>query len=148
VAYIIPNQGDSFIMSGAFAGSSTYLTLNLYLNSAMTGLQANSLTATMASANVSAWTDTLHGGYSGLQIHKSAWSAPYLSAGSAEVSASGNDPNGFKFSFTAAPNQSAFGYVISNTAANACIVVESFAASYYLSNAGDTITIKPKIRAS
>jgi hypothetical protein len=137
-------------MSGAFAGSSTYLTLNLYLNSAITGdtYAVNGLTATMVSAACSAWTDTLHGGYSGLQIHKSAWSAPYLSAGSAEVSASGNDPNGFKFSFTAAPNQSAFGYVISNTAANACIVVESFAASYYLSNAGDTITIKPKIRAS
>jgi len=64
------------------------------------------------------------------------------------VSASGNDANGFKFSFSAAPNQSAFGYVIANTAANKCIVVEKFASSYYLQNAGDTLTIKPKVRAT
>jgi hypothetical protein len=38
--------------------------------------------------------------------------------------------------------------MIWNTAANTAIVVEKFASSYYLQNAGDTITIKPKVRAT
>ena len=138
MAYIIPNQGDNHIMSAAFQGSATYLTLNLFSNDV-------TLTATMVSSDSTSLTA---GGYAALQIHKTAWCIPYLSAGSAEVSASGQDPNGFKFSFTAAPNQSAFGYQITNTAANTCIVVEKFASSYYLQNAGDTITIKPKVRAT
>jgi hypothetical protein len=71
-------------------------------------------------------------------INQTAWCVPYLSAGSAEVSASGQVANGFQFSFTAAPNQSAFGYMIWNTAANTAIVVEKFASNYYLQNAGDT----------
>ena len=140
MAYQIPNQGDNYIMSAAFQGSSSYLTLNLFSNDV-------SLTATMASSDCTILTA---GGYAASQIHKTAWCIPYLSAGSAEVSASGNNANGFQFSFTAAPNQSAFGYVISNTAVGTgiCIVVEKFASSYYLANAGDTITIKPKVRAT
>ena len=138
MAYRIPNQGDNYIMSAAFQGSSTYLTINLFSNDV-------TLTATMASSDCTILTA---GGYAAQQIHKTAWSLPYLSAGSAEVSASGNDANGFKFSFTAAPNQSAFGYVISHTGVPACIVVEKFASSYYLANAGDTITIKPKVRGT
>jgi hypothetical protein len=88
------------------------------------------------------------GGYTGMIINQTAWCVPYLSAGSAEVSASGQVANGFQFSFTAAPNQSAFGYMIWNTAAATAIVVEKFASNYYLQNAGDTITIKPKVRAT
>jgi len=138
MSYIIPNEGDAHIMSAAFQGSASYLTLNLFSNDV-------TLTATMASSDCTTLTA---GGYAAAQINQTAWCVSYLSAGSAEVSASGNDSNGFKFSFTAAPNQSAFGYVISNTAANKCIVVEKFASSYYLQNAGDTITIKPKVRAT
>ena len=135
---MISNQGDAHIMSAAFQGSATYLTLSLFSNDV-------TLTATMVSSDCTTLTA---GGYANLQIHKSAWCVPYLSAGSAEVSASGNDSNGFKFSFTGAPNQSAYGYQISNTAANKCIIVEKFASSYYLQNAGDTLTIKPKVRAT
>lgn len=138
MAYIIPNQGDAHIMSAAFQGSASVLVLNIFSNDV-------TLTATMVSSDCNILTA---GGYAAANILASAWCVPYLSAGSAEVSASGNNENGFKFSFSAAPNQSAFGYVISNTAANKCIVVEKFASSYYLQNAGDTLTIKPKVRAT
>ena len=138
MSYIVPNQGDAHIMSAAFQGSATYLTLNLFSNDA-------TLTATMASSDCTVLTA---GGYAAFQIHKSAWCVPYLTAGSAEVSASGNNANGIQFSFSAAPNQSAYGYIISNTAADKAIAVETFASVYFLANAGDTITIKPKVRGS
>lgn len=137
MGYQIPNQGDSHMMSGAFRGSA-----NLYLELISS---AATLTAHMTPTAVTALTA---GGYTGLMVHVSAWCAPYLTAGSGEVSASGNDPNGFKFTFTAAPNQSAVGYSLWNTAANTLIVVETFASSYYLQNAGDTLTIKPKVRGT
>ena len=138
MSYIVPNEGDQYIMSAAFQASSTYTTINLFSNNA-------TLTATMTSADCTVLTA---GGYAAFEIHKSAWCVPYLTAGSAEVSASGNNANGIQFSFSAAPNQSAYGYVISNTAADKVIAVETFASVYYLANAGDTITIKPKIRGS
>ena len=136
MAYIIPNEGDKHIMSAAFQASGT-MKLNLFSNDV-------TLTATMVSSDCTLLTA---GGYAEASILATAWCVPYLSAGSAECSASGNDANGFKFSFTAAPNQSAFGYVVSNANAK-CIVVEKFASSYYLANAGDTLTIKPKVRAT
>ena len=143
MAYIIPNQGDNHIMSAAFQ-TSGYMYLNLFSNDV-------TLTATMASSDCTRLTA---GGYTsawavtGIPIHQTAWCVPYLSAGSAEVSASGAASNGgFLFAFTAAPNQSAYGYVISNSNAKA-IVVEKFASVYYLANAGDTITITPKVRAT
>jgi hypothetical protein len=138
MGYIIPNQGDNYIMSAAFQGSSTYLSLNLLQNNP-------TLTADMVSAACSAITGAA---YTELLIHKSAWCVPYFTAGSAEVSASGNNANGFQFSFSAAPDQTAFGYFIANTAANVLICAETFASSYTLANSGDTITIKPKIRAT
>ena len=139
MAYIIPNQGDQHILSAAFQGSAT-LILNLFKNDV-------TLTADMLS---NACTLLTGGGYTtGLFVAPSTWCVPYFTAGSSEVSASGhNSADGFKFTFTAAPNESAYGYVISNTAANKCIVVEKFASFYYLQNAGDTITLKPKVRAT
>ena len=144
MAYIIPNQGDSYIMSAAFQiGSGTFLSLNLFKSSPATA----AMTASAVSADYTVLTG---GGYTEKLIHRSAWCVPYLSAGSAEVSASGDGgaSPGFKFSFSAAPNESAFGYMISHTAANRLIVAETFASNYFLQNQGDTITILPKIRAT
>ena len=137
MAYIIPNTGDKHIMSAAFQASGTF-SLFLFSNDA-------TLTATMVDSDC---TKLSAGGYAAKSILASAWCVPYLSAGSAEVSASGNASNGgFQFAFTGAPNQSAYGYGISN-ADTKLIVCEKFASVYYLANAGDTITITPKIRAT
>jgi hypothetical protein len=137
MAYIIPNEGDAHIMSAAFQGSGNF-TINLFSNDV-------TLTATMLA---SACTLLTAGGYTGITVHQTAWKVPYLTAGSAECSASGAAENGgFLFAFTAAPNQSAYGYMITNNQ-NKCIVVEKFASVYYLANAGDTITITPKVRAT
>jgi hypothetical protein len=143
MSYIIPNEGDNHIMSAAF-NASGYMYLDLFSNDA-------TLTATMklrahykayAGGYTSAWA------FTGIPVHQTAWKGPYLTAGSAECSASGQASNGgFLFAFSAAPNQSAYGYVVSNDNAK-CIVVEKFASVYYLANAGDTITITPKVRAT
>lgn len=137
MSYIIPNEGDAHILSAAFQASGSH-TLFLFSNDA-------TLTATMT---VTALTKLTAGGYADKTIAASAWKAPYLTAGSAEVSASGNASNGgFQFAFTAAPYQSAYGYGIEN-ADNKIIVVEKFASVYYLANAGDTLTITPKVRGT
>jgi hypothetical protein len=138
MAYIIPNEGDAHIMSAAFQASGN-MTINLFSNNPGT------LTATMIASSCTLLTA---GGYTGITIHTSAWKVPYLTAGSAECSASGAATNGgFLFAFTAAPNQSAYGYTITNNQ-NKLVVVETFASVYYLANAGDTITITPKVRAT
>lgn len=143
MSYIIPNEGDNHIMSAAF-NASGYMYLNLFSNDV-------TLTATMASSDCTRLTAggyTSAWGFTGIPIHQTAWKGPYLTAGSAEMSASGQATNGgFLFAFSAAPNQSAYGYVISNANAKA-LVVEKFASVYYLANAGDTITITPKVRAT
>ena len=136
MAYIIPNEGDNHILSAAFQCSGDML-IRLFTASP-------TLTADMVITDLQEMTG---GGYSGMPIIASAWCVPYFTAGSAEVSASGDDPNGFQFDFTAAVTQTAFGYVITN-ANNKIVAVETFASSYYLGNSGDTLTIKPKIRAT
>ena len=136
MSYMITNEGDNHILSAAFQGSGT-MELRLFSNDA-------TLSATMT---VSALTDFTAGGYAAKSILATAWCVPYLTAGSAEVSASGDDANGFKFSFTGAPNTTAFGYWVENDQ-NKVVAVEKFASSYYLANAGDTITIKPKVRGT
>jgi hypothetical protein len=136
MAYIIPNEGDNHILSAAFQVSGT-MELRLFTNDV-------TLSATMT---VTALTEMTAGGYGGKTILATAWCVPYLTAGSAEVSASGNNANGFQFTFTAAPNQTAYGYWVENDQ-NKLVVVEKFASSYYLANAGDTLTIKPKVRAT
>jgi hypothetical protein len=103
------------------------------------------LTADMTIASLQ---EMKQGGYTALPIIASAWCVPYFTAGSAEVSASGNDgTGGFKFSFTATPDVTAFGYAVRNDQAK-LVVVETFASSYTLANAGDTLTITPKVRAT
>ena len=137
MAYIVPNEGDAHIMSAAFQGSGNF-TLNLFSNNP-------TMTATMIASSLTLLTA---GGYTGITIHQTAWQSPYLTAGSAECSASGAATNGgFLFAFTAAPNQSAYGYMITNNQ-NKLIAVNTFASVYYLANAGDTITITPKVRGT
>lgn len=141
MAYIIPNQGEQKILSGGFnlsANNSNDVTAGLF-SSALT------FTATMTLTSVTFLTAG-SAGTSTAVIKASAWSVPFVSAGSAAISASGNASNGgFQFGFSAAPNQSAFGYAIFN-AAN-LIVVESFSdGPYWLSNAGDTVTVTPYIK--
>ena len=136
MSYLVTNEGDKHILSAAFQGSGT-MELRLFQNDA-------TLSATMT---VTALTDMTAGGYAAKSVLATAWCVPYLTAGSNEVSASGDDPNGFKFAFTAAPNTTAFGYWVENDQ-NKIVVVEKFASSYYLGNAGDTLTIKPKVRGT
>jgi hypothetical protein len=138
MAYIVPNQGENRILSGAFRNQGLgNVTIHLYSS-------ALEFTATMsAGTHVTALSA---GGYAGIAISATAWSAPFLSAGSAVVSASGNATNGgFLFSFTAAPIQSAYGYYLAST--THLQVVESFSdGPYYLSNSGDTVTVTPYIK--
>ena len=145
MAYIIPNEGESRILSGSFcvtggiAGQNN-MTASL-ISSALT------LTATMTLSSVTHLTGGRGGnGICSATIQGSAWCIPWASAGSATISASGNASNGgFLFSFTAAPLISAVGYAVWDATKLVCY--ESFSdGPYYLSNAGDTVTVTPYIK--
>ena len=137
MAYVIPNEGEIHIMSAAFQASGNF-EVRLFSGTP-------TLTGTMTVTALAGYELTA-GGYAAKALAASAWCIPFTSANSATVSASGGDAAGLKFTFTAAPNQSAHGYWIEN-AANKLIVVESFTdGPYYLSNAGDTVTVTPYVK--
>lgn len=138
MAYVIPNQGENRILSGAFRHQ-TLGNVSIMLYSS-----ALEFTATMSA--VTHVTAVTAGGIQAIVISATAWSAPFLSAGSAVISASGNATNGgFLFSCSAAAYTSAVGYFLYSTTHLQC--VESFSdGPYYLSNSGDTVTVTPYIK--
>lgn len=142
MAYIFPNEADSFALSAALAKGN--MTLRIIAPGNATGFPA--LTATMTTASFLYLTA---GGYADKTVNVSAWCVPFLSAGSAAASASGNASNGgFQFAFTAAPMQSASGYVL-ETSTNKLFLAEYFTdGPYILTNAGDTITITPVVKST
>lgn len=142
MAFIFPNQADSFSLSATLAAGNMILRVLAPSNSS--GFAALSADMTTASFQYLSG-----GGYADLTMNLSAWCVPYFSANSAESSAVGPTAGaGFLFSFTAAPNMSASGYVL-ETATNKLFLAEYFTdGPYILSNAGDTVTIKPVARCT
>lgn len=142
MVYIFPNQSDVFSLSAALAKGNMILRILAPSNS--TGFAALSADQTTASFQYLSG-----GGYADVTMNLSAWSVPVFSANSAESSAVGPTAgSGFLFTFTAAPNMSASGYVL-ETSTNKLFFAEYFSdGPYILSNAGDTITIKPVIRST
>ncbi len=142
MAYIITNLGEQKILSGGFN-----LTASV-ANDVTAGLISTALTftATMTLTSVTFLTAG-SAGVSTATIKASAWCVPFVSAGSAAISASGNASNGgFQFGFSGVPNQSAVGYAIFN-AVNGLLIVETFSdGPYWLSNAGDTVTVTPYVK--
>lgn len=140
MAFIFPNEADVFSLSAALAKGNMILRVLAPSNSSgFAALSANMTTASFQYLS--------GGGYGDLTMNLSAWCAPYFSANSAESSAAGPTAGaGFMFSFTAAPNMSASGYVL-ETSTNKLFLAEYFTdGPYILSNAGDTVTIKPVVR--
>jgi len=143
MAYIVTNEGEAHILSGAFcitggSANSFNLTCSL-ITSALT------FTATMTQSSITNVTAG-GGGVCSAAINASAWSIPWNSAGSATISARGaTAAAGYQFTFTAAPNSTAVGYAI--WASDHLILVETFSdGPYSLTNAGDTVTVTPYIK--
>ena len=142
MAYIITNAGEKRILSGGLGmagaeiGSITasLITSALTFTATMTLTSVTHLTAGRAGGDNSKCSAVLSG---------SAWSdVPFLQAGYMTVSATGV---GLRFQFTAAPNASAIGYALWDD--SNLYVVETFTdGPYYLSNAGDTVTVTPYIK--
>lgn len=140
MAFIFPNEADSFSLSATLAKGNMILRVLAPSNSSgFAALSANMTTASFQYLS--------GGGYADLTMNLSAWCVPYFSANSAESSAAGPTAGaGFMFSFSAAPNMSASGYVL-ETSTNKLFLAEYFTdGPYILSNAGDTVTIKPVVR--
>jgi len=137
MAYIITNAGEQKILLSGMKGGAA-MTASL-ISSALT------LTATMTYSSITNITAGGNG-VASATVNLSAWCTPFLSAGSAAISASGNATNGgFLFSFTGTPNQSAVGYAIWD--ASNLFIVETFSdGPYWLSNAGDTVTVTPYVK--
>ena len=140
MAYIITNAGEKRILSGGLgmAGAEIGSITASLITSALT------FTATMSLSSIT----NLTGGRGGNEICSavlsgSAWAAvPFLQAGYMTVSATGV---GLRFAFTAAPGASAVGYALWDN--SNLYVVETFTdGPYYLSNAGDTVTVTPYIK--
>lgn len=142
MAYIFPNQADVFSISAALSKGN--MILRIIAPSNATGFATLSADQTTASFQYLSG-----GGYADLTMNLSAWCAPYFSANSAESSAVGPTAgSGFLFTFSAAPNMSASGYVL-ETSTNKLFLAEYFSdGPYILSNSGDTITIKPVVRVT
>lgn len=142
MAYIFPNEADSFALSAALAKGN--MKLKLMAPSNATGFPA--LTATMTTAS---FLYVTAGGYADKTVYVSAWCVPFLSAGSAAASASGNAfTGGFQFAFTGAPRMSASGYVL-ETSTSKLFLAEYFTdGPYILTNAGDTVTITPVVKST
>jgi len=143
MAYIVTNEGESWILSGAFCmsgGSANALDLTASLiTSALT------FTATMTYSSI---TNVTAGGsgVASARVAASAWCIPFNSAGSATISARGaTAAAGYQWTFTAAPNSTAVGYAIWSS--GKLILVETFSdGPYSLTNAGDTVTVTPYIK--
>lgn len=142
MAYIFPNQADIFSLSAALGKGN--MTLRILAPSNSSGFAVLSADMTTASFQYLSG-----GGYADKAVIASAWAVPWFSAGSAASSASGNaGTGGFQFSFTAAPNMSASGYVL-ETATNKLFLAEYFSdGPYVLTNAGDTLTITPIVKTT
>jgi len=144
MAFIFGNQSDVFSLSATLAKGNMILRILSPSNS--TGFAALSADMTTASFQYLSG-----GGYdpAGLTMNLSAWCVPYFSANSAESSAAGPTAGaGFITTFTAAPNMSASGFLL-ETSTNKLFFAEYFSdGPYILSNAGDTVTIKPVIRST
>jgi hypothetical protein len=141
VAYIITNQGESRILSGGLAASAPGNMTASLICSALT------FTATMTLTSVTQFTAGRAGnGICSALLNTTAWCVPFVSAGSAAMSASGNGAGGgYYYAFTAAPNLSAVGYAIWDN--SNLYIVETFSdGPYYLSNAGDTVTVTPYVK--
>ncbi len=141
MGFIFPNQGDTWLLSGALMRATSYK-LGLFASA-----QTLSATLTTALANMTALNAS--GGYAPFTVYTSAWCVPFLSAGSAVSSAVGaTAAAGFQFTFSAAPNQSAYGYYITPPTGE-LLLAETFSdGPYYLSNAGDTVTVLPYVKGS
>ncbi len=141
MAFIFPNQADVYSLSAALSKENVILRVLAPSNSS--GFAALSADMTTASFQYLSG-----GGYADLTVNLSAWCPPYFSANSAESSAAGPTAGaGFMFSFTAAPNMSASGYVLESATTRKLFLAEYFTdGPYILSNAGDTVTIKPVVR--
>ena len=142
MGYIFPNQADVFSLSAALAKGN--MILRVLAPSNATGFAVLSADMTTASFQYLSG-----GGYADVTMNLSAWCVPAFSANSAESSAVGPTAGaGFIFTFSAAPNMSASGYVL-ETATNKLFLAEYFSdGPYILSNAGDTVTIKPVVRST
>lgn len=142
MTYYFPNEADVFSLSATLAKGNMILRILAPSNS--TGFAVLSANMTTASFQYLSG-----GGYADVTMNLSAWCAPYFSANSAESSAVGaTAAAGFQFTFTAAPNMSASGYVL-ETSTNKLLLAEYFSdGPYILSNAGDTVTIRPYIRST
>jgi len=144
MSFIFGNQSDSFSLSAALAKGNMILRILAPSNS--TGFAVLSADMTTASFQYLSG-----GGYdpAGLTMNLSAWCVPYFSANSAESSAVGPTAGaGFITTLTAAPNMSASGFLL-ETSTNKLFFAEYFSdGPYILSNAGDTVTIKPVIRST
>lgn len=144
MAFIFPNESDVFSLSATLGKGN--MTLRVICPQNATGFAA--LTAVNTTADFQFLSAGGHNA-SGTTVFPSAWAIPYLSAGSAEASAtSAVAASGYIFAFTAACLQSASGYLL-ETSTNKLFMVEYFTdGPYILSNAGDTITIKPVVRST
>ena len=144
MAFIFPNESDIFSLSATLGKGNMYLRVICPENA--TGFAA--LSADMTTASFKFLSAGGHNG-TGTVIFPSAWAIPYFSANSAEASAtSAVAASGYIFAFSAACLQSASGYLL-ETATNKLFMVEYFSdGPYILSNAGDTITIKPVVRST
>ena len=137
MAYIITNMGEQRILSGGLCRvGSPLMTAGLVMS-------AYELTATMTLTSVTIFSAGRAGnGLCTAQLSATGWCAPFLSAGYATISATGE---GLRFAFTAAPNKSAVGYALYDD--TNMFILETFSdGPYYLSNAGDTVTVTPYVK--
>ncbi|MCR4301935.1 MAG: hypothetical protein NUV51_10020 [Sulfuricaulis sp.] len=143
MAFIFGNQSDTFSLSATLAKGNMILRVLAPSNSS--GFAALSADMTTASFQYLSG-----GGYADVTMNLSAWSVPVFSANSAESSAVGPTAGaGFLFAFSAVPStQTASGFAL-ETSTNKLFYAEYFSdGPYYLTNAGDTVEIKPVIRST